>query len=86
MKSEDKSETQETQNKQEKSISENKKETSDAQLLLQSKEKIQKVEGSHMNFAEASKREKDDIEKIINFIDNNRLCSLDYIKKKILII
>jgi len=63
MKSEDKSETQETQNKQEKSISENKKETSDAQLLLQSKEKIQKVEGSHMNFAEASKREKDDIEK-----------------------
>jgi hypothetical protein len=36
----------------------NKVEKSDAQLLLQSKEKMRKVEGSHMNFSEASKREK----------------------------
>jgi len=63
MTAEDKSITQETQNKQENTGTENKKDVSDAQLLLQSKEKIQKVEGSHMNFSEASKREEGDIEK-----------------------
>ena len=40
-----------------KSAEGDKAEKSDAQLLLQSKEKMQKVEGSHMNFSEAAKRE-----------------------------
>ena len=51
-------ENNETQGGQETHSQEDKKETSDVELLLKSNEKMKKVDVSHMNFAEAAKKEK----------------------------
>jgi hypothetical protein len=55
----DTQESNSAQGSQDTSSQENNTKSSDAQLLLQSKEKMKKVEGSHMNFSEAAKNAKE---------------------------
>ncbi len=50
---------------------ENKKEISDAQLLVQSSEKMKKIEGSHQIFSEATKKATELISKVKSTTDSS---------------